>query len=742
MHTGKKILFLLFCALMICSNLFAQDTPPAEENPSAISAATVETPGTIPPPAPGYRRLVFKAKRVLVSGVEKTIKYLGNVSVESDNFTMTADEATYSDTEGMIYASGNITINNKDGNFFSGKSVQVDVHTRAWQFKEWQADISPESLGKPFKGNLYLHGDYAAEKNGKITTGKSAFTTCNKEKPDYEISARQITIIPGDKLIARDCFLKLGGVKVLYLPYFIIFLKKWEVPFQYEFGQNSTEGYYIHSLFQYALTDKNTGGVRLDLSQKLPIGIGVDHFYDMDTGNGEILFYTRTDGSEFQTKFNHKQALFANFTGDFAIDRRKSTNYGSTSTLTVYDVSLAKNSSNSNVLINYNHRVSESIFKYDSTSANVSYNLRVNRGSYAYNGQYSRYGSFTANTPDAKELWHHLTAMRQLGPADINVRYDIRDDLAGNTASFSGMERLPEVVFTANSYNSNIPMMKKIPVSLSAGWGFYNEMPNLVSLDRYMMNAAYNPMATDTAIGKVSFNSNLRQTVYGDTDTTAMYTYNAGLNLLSSNGNFSNNLRYSRIRKGGYSPFRFDSVYPSQILGDTVQYNAKNLNVYLSAGKNLDANRWDDIYLRMDQSIGENFKATHSLGYDPNIGVWRDLNSQFSWDNGESISLHGNTIYNMEIGAMRRVSGDVTIKPTDKWRIRWLTGYDFVAKQFLYNEYLVTRDLHCWDISAYYSQQQKSFYMYMRLKALDLPMPRFGVGRGGQVLDTVNTLPY
>jgi hypothetical protein len=738
MRTGKKVLFLLFFILTTCSNLSAQQTPTANNETGDKTVPAAET----PPPAPGYRRLVFKAKRILVSGAEKSIRYIGDVSVESESFKMTADEIVYSDKDGMIYAVGNVTMNNSDGNLFSGKNAQVNVHTRAWSFNEWQADILPGSLGKPFKSDLYLKGATAEESNGKITTKKSSFTTCEKEKPDYEITARQITIIPGDKLIARDCFLKLGGYKVLYFPYFIIFLKKWEVPFKYEIGQNSTEGNYIHSLFQYAVNDQNLGGVRLDISQKLPIGIGVDHFYEYSSGNGEILYYTRVDGSEFQTKLNHNQRLLAGFTGDFAVDRRKSTNYGSTSTLTVYTVSLTKNTEKSNTYINYNHRVNDSTFKYDSTSANVSYNLRVDKGTFGYNGQYSRYGSFIAGAADSKELWHHLTAMRQLGPADINVKYDIHDDLAGNASSFSGMERLPEVVFTANSYNSTIPMMKKFPGTLSMGWGFYNEMPNQVSLDRYMLQANIAPPAKDTIIGRISFNGDLRQTVYGDVDSTAMYNYNAGLNLQSSNGPLSNNLRYSRVRKGGYTPFRFDSIYPSQIISDTVQYRTANMNVYLSAGKNLDVNRWDDIYLRMDQNIGENFKAAHSLGYDPNIGIWRDLNSQFSWDNGENIALRSNTIYNMELGKMRRVSGDLTLKPTSKWRIHWLSGYDFVSKQFLYNEYLVTRDLHCWDVSAYYSQQQKSFYMYLRLKAMDLPMPRFGVGRGGQVLDTVNTLPY
>ncbi|MEI6521067.1 MAG: hypothetical protein WCO98_13660 [bacterium] len=238
MQTGKNLLLLLFFISITCSNLFAQQTSLTEENPVNAPAATTppitNTSNELPPPAAGYRRLVFKGKRVLVSGTDKTIKYIGSVSVESDNFKMTADEVTYSDKEGMVYATGNITMNNSDGNLFTGKSAQIDVYTRAWKFTDWQADLLPGSLGKPFKSDLYMKGKDAFESNGKITTSKSQFTTCTKDKPDYEITARQITIIPGDKMIARDCFLSLGGRKVLYFPYFIIFLKKFEVIFFYK----------------------------------------------------------------------------------------------------------------------------------------------------------------------------------------------------------------------------------------------------------------------------------------------------------------------------------------------------------------------------------------------------------------------------------------------------------------------------------------------------------------------------
>jgi hypothetical protein len=43
-------------------------------------------------------------------------------------------------------------------------------------------------------------------------------------------------------------------------------------------------------------------------------------------------------------------------------------------------------------------------------------------------------------------------------------------------------------------------------------------------------------------------------------------------------------------------------------------------------------------------------------------------------------------------------SGDISLTP--KWRISSSTSYDFVAKQFTYTSINVSRDLHCWNMSA------------------------------------------
>ncbi|HPO68034.1 MAG TPA: LPS-assembly protein LptD, partial [Paludibacteraceae bacterium] len=53
-----------------------------------------------------------------------------------------------------------------------------------------------------------------------------------------------------------------------------------------------------------------------------------------------------------------------------------------------------------------------------------------------------------------------------------------------------------------------------------------------------------------------------------------------------------------------------------------------------------------------------------------------------------------------KMGFTHNLSLSGSISLTSKWNISSSTSYDFVAKQFTYTNVSVSRDLHCWNISA------------------------------------------
>src|SRR5262249_51014996 len=57
-----------------------------------------------------------------------------------------------------------------------------------------------------------------ANKDGSFSVTKGHFTTCNRSRPDYEITAGSLTVVPQRYVSARNITLYLGGVKLIPIP--------------------------------------------------------------------------------------------------------------------------------------------------------------------------------------------------------------------------------------------------------------------------------------------------------------------------------------------------------------------------------------------------------------------------------------------------------------------------------------------------------------------------------------------
>lgn len=94
----------------------------------------------------------------------------------------------------------------------------------------------------------------------------------------------------------------------------------------------------------------------------------------------------------------------------------------------------------------------------------------------------------------------------------------------------------------------------------------------------------------------------------------------------------------------------------------------------------------------------EQIAALEAISRDPNAFV----DFTIPWNLNISYSFS----YNNQLGikATRSVSntlnfnGDFNLTP--KWKIQFTSGYDFKAKDLSYTSFQISRDLHCWDLSA------------------------------------------
>ncbi|MHB9025599.1 MAG: LPS-assembly protein LptD [Armatimonadota bacterium] len=728
--------------------------PPPPDTPTAIPPTTPTAPPTpepappppppAPPPpaqAPGTRRFNISSERQVLSPALGLYQFFGHVVVEVDNVVINASEVSYDSPAELVIARGIVSIRAEDGTTYWGNVLEYNVRTSRWEFRDWSVEFPPRFLGQPFIAPVFLNGENITGQGNLVRGTNSEVTTCNLPAPHYEVRARRVDIYPGDKLIARDCDFYVLDHRIVHIPWFYLSLRQRRSPIVPEFGQNDFEGYYLRLLYQYVLRAPNEyGGIRLDLTSKRGIGIGVDQFYGVRNGRGEAFVYRR--GSEESVyRISHTQRLPANIVATVSTDVRQNSLFTSQlTTMTDTNINLTRVTQHTNTLFNYTRRLNEGPFTVDNSSAIFRYNYRATERTFNYSGYYSDYGA-TVSQPSRQNLQNRLIWIERMNLGTLNLRIDKDFDLDGEdtVSGYHPTERVPEVYLESSAKQLGWSMFNSFPSRFTLGWGYFNERQNLtdVKINRYLFNwDASTPKPVTLGNTSITASTAFRQTIYGDEDTTALYYYRAAVSALTKLGSV-NNIASLRLQDFyGFTPFRFDFVYPYKTVSDSLQYVTPKLQMYLTTGRDLRAERWQDVTLRTEAQLSKNIFTRQVVGYDLNNNLWRDLVSQYSWRNSPNVTFNLGTRYDIEGQQLRRISTELEWVISPRWRLEWLGGYDGINNSLLYNEFLITRDLHCWDASLYVSQSRKYVYLYLRLKALNLPIPDFGIGQGGQILST------
>lgn len=730
-----------------------QPPPPPPPPPGETTVPVPPTPGT---PA-RTRTAHIRFERAIFSTELGLYQFYGNVTIEVDTVVIRASEATYNDEAQLMVARGIVSIRPGDGNTYWGNVLEYDLRARQWRFLDWSVQYPAGYLGAPFIAPVYVSARVGTgpaerlESSGlprALHAQDARITTCTLAHPHYLVTAAFVDIYPGDKLLAKDCDFYVLDRRILHLPWFFLSLRQKRSPIVPETGKNDFEGYYLRLLYQYALAPDQLGGVRLDLTQKLGVGTGINHFYTVPRGDGEAFLYGRQGLKEYVLRVDHHQQLPANIAGEFKVDVRRDSRFTiQPTTLTDANVVLRRPGLHSNSLLSYTRRLNQGVFSSDNTSANLRYDFAIPSTTFRYSGTYTQFAQVNAvgNPPADQEAWNRVQLTRRFSFADLNVLVDDRSDLDRNRFTgdnqFGGVERLPEVYLQASQQQLRAPIFKQLRSVLTLGWGAFHEMPAAVTLNRYRFQWDATPNQFTLGPTVVTSNAAFRQTVYGDQDTTALYYYTAGLSARSPIGPVSNVLNYRRQSTNGFTPFSFDYVYPYETINDSLQFIRPGVEMYLTSGRDLRQDRWQDITFRANAQLAPRITTRQLVGFDPNTHRWRDLVSEYHWLNDPRTTLNLSTRYDINNHKLSNVSGGLEWVITPVWRLQWLGGYDALNKQLLYNEYLLTRDLHCWDASIYYSYQRRYVYLYLRLKALNLPLPEFGIGRAGQVLSSSQPTP-
>lgn len=204
-------------------------------------------------------------------------------STQGENVQLTASTVSGNLHNGQIQASERVSVTQGNGRSFTGDSAEYNLRTDDGVIKNASAVLD----GIHFKGS-----ELRAEEDQYAIT-QSRFTTCDKEdNPHYYISARQITIEPGNSMTVRHACVHILGGDLLTIPRYTVDLKDssrkgMKLP---AVGMNAYYGPYVSYEFDISNSPQTFGGLAIRLSEKQAFQGGI--LYDQIASRPVFLRFT------------------------------------------------------------------------------------------------------------------------------------------------------------------------------------------------------------------------------------------------------------------------------------------------------------------------------------------------------------------------------------------------------------------------------------------------------------------
>lgn len=202
----------------------------------------------------------------------------GNVRVTHRDTLLTADKVLGNPWTGDVEASGNVSFKSAN-RVLTGDSFTYNFKTEKGLAHNASANVD----------NVYFRGDELKSEPERYTLTGSRFTTCNAEEPHYYLSARELVIQPGKKLLARDVSLVFFGGRLFNIPKYSMGLgeKKESESALPAVGISGKYGIHAGYEFDLATGPRTIGALDLRLSTRQVLQGGVT--YDRIAGRPVFL---------------------------------------------------------------------------------------------------------------------------------------------------------------------------------------------------------------------------------------------------------------------------------------------------------------------------------------------------------------------------------------------------------------------------------------------------------------------
>ena len=570
--------------------------------------------------------------------------------------------------------------------------------------------LDGELTGEGIKGKVYYQGDRMENFPETVEIAEGGFTTCELEEPHYHIVAKEMIIYPKDKIIARNISWYEGETKIITLPYFLIFLdRKTQLPILPKIGQNSSDGWFVKTNFNYYVNEKSYGTLYADWFEKRGIGIGVKHYLEIgeedDNNSGDASFYLyqikekNSDITNVTGKIDYQQNITDNLKTQFVL------NYSGNKTP---GEELSPNSINSQLNVNYDKKEDKynlkltGKYKFNGTGLgaeelSIDGNTKVN---YNYTITDKLNSALTLVYIDKNPASQEV-ADRELKPKwelkykgegyTLNLATEKRFDLDGENYTGENISkiinRLPEFVFNKSSATIG---NTKIAYDINASVGHFYEASTeednwrgeyVINVKRPFELGEYLTLTPSGIFRQdVYLTGEARYLVGGKVDLKADY-----------NSNISTTISYNYNKSVGPTPFNFDYITPltNTVSGKLTLKASEKIQLDLSTNYNFITENFGNLVAKLEYKPKDDWKMNFNTTYNLNDMEWT-----------------------------KKINSQLDLQVTNDWRIKYKGVID-LENDFKLTDSVVgiTRDLHCREITINYKQATKSFWVEFYIKA-------------------------
>jgi LPS-assembly protein len=322
---------LLFCASIAFAQTSAQKPPmPRPDTPAAAApaapqrapaAATVvrKEPAALPPARSGEDGAIeTRADDLQYDRTTGWVEGRGNVTISKGEEVLTADFVRVNVRTEDAYARGNVVLRRRD-EVWEGHELRYNFRDRTGDAAGLTGDTGPFEVVAE-----------TAERDAEntFTFHNATITTCtNAAHKHYLVTARRVHIVPGQTMKAYGTVWRLGGIPVMYLPYWYRNLRE-DSGFRFYAGHSSRMGTYLLTSYRYRLSPMVRAETHLDYRSERGLGVGQEFKWRdprASAWNGDLRLYyldddkpidddedaatADIDNQRYRVRFEHEQSF-------------------------------------------------------------------------------------------------------------------------------------------------------------------------------------------------------------------------------------------------------------------------------------------------------------------------------------------------------------------------------------------------------------------------------------------------